>query len=65
MLVMDHREMRDEKIARLKQGNSAYAESRELIRLVKRGIEKEHLDVFLDEASSGCWFIPNSSTKSS
>ncbi|GAA0426043.1 MAG: hypothetical protein ACQEWU_05660 [Bacillota bacterium] len=65
MLVMNHRRMRDEKIARLKEGHSAYAESHELIRLIKRDIEKEHLDVIYDNTNSGCWFIPNSNRKSS
>lgn len=58
MWVINHRQQRDEKIAQLKQGTSAYAESKELIRLIKRDIEKEHLDVISEETASGCWFIP-------
>lgn len=59
MTVLDRREMRDEKIRQLKEGRTVYAESAELIRLIKRGIEKENLDVKLEKTDGGCWFIPN------
>lgn len=51
--------MRDEKIRQLKEGRSVYAESGELIRLIKRGIEKEKLVVKLEKTDGGCWFIPD------
>lgn len=59
MIILNHRRMRDNKITRLKKGQCVYAESSELIRLLKRGIEKERLDVQLDRANGGCWFTPN------
>ncbi|NLI68205.1 MAG: hypothetical protein GX374_06145 [Bacilli bacterium] len=59
MTVLDLREMRDEKIRQLKEGRSVYAESGELIRLIKRGIEKEKLVVKLEKTDGGCWFIPD------
>lgn len=59
MTVLNRRKMRDDKIAQLKQGHCVYAESAELIRLIKRGIERENLDVQLDKANGGCWFTPN------
>ncbi|GAA0429575.1 hypothetical protein GCM10008983_02420 [Lentibacillus halophilus] len=58
MHVMDQRRLRDEKMAQLKAGTTAYAESAELIRLMKRGIERENLLVHDDETNVGCWFIP-------
>lgn len=58
MTVLDRRKMRDEKIKQLKAGRTVYAESPEFIRIIKRGIEKEHLQVKLEETSAGCWFIP-------
>ncbi|MEJ8777592.1 hypothetical protein [Pseudogracilibacillus sp. ICA-222130] len=58
MTVLDRREMRDEKIALLKEGRAVYAESPEFIRLIKRGIHKEDLCVTLEEINGGCWFIP-------
>lgn len=59
MTVLDRREMRDEKIRHLKTGRTVYAESAELIRLIKRGIEKENLQVKFEQTEGGCWFIPN------
>lgn len=59
LTVLDRREMRDEKIKQLKEGRTVYAESPEFIRLIKRGIEKENLDVKYEKTDGGCWFIPN------
>lgn len=59
MTVLSERQMRDNKIAQLKEGHCVYAESTELIRLIKRGIEKENLCVQLDKSGGGCWFTPN------
>lgn len=63
MTVLDRREMRDEKIKQLKEGRTVYAESPEFIRIIKRGIEKENLDVNYEETGGGCWFIPNDKKK--
>ncbi|WP_067730503.1 hypothetical protein [Oceanobacillus damuensis] len=65
MLPINLRRMRNEKIVQLKKGNNAYAETEELIRLMKRSIEKERLHVELLETDAGCWFIPMPETKSS
>ena len=65
MFVMNERRIRDEKIAQLKRGKSAYAESHELIRLMKRRIERENLQVHYDDTSLGCWMIPIEGHKSS
>lgn len=58
MFIMDQKRMKDEKINQLKHGSTAYAESNELIRLIKRDIQKYELHVHCDETPSGCWFIP-------
>ncbi|MFZ3578192.1 hypothetical protein [Virgibacillus sp. DJP39] len=58
MFIMNHNRMKEEKINLLKNGLTAYAESNELIRLIKRDIKKFELHVHLDETPSGCWFIP-------
>ncbi|WP_249870881.1 hypothetical protein [Oceanobacillus saliphilus] len=65
MLPINLRRIRDEKIMQLKKGNNAYAETDELIRLMKRSIEKECLHVQFDETQSGCWFIPMPTSKTS
>lgn len=59
MTVLDQRLMRDEKIEQLKAGRSVYAETDEFIRLIKRGIEKEKLNVIYEKTNGGCWFIPH------
>jgi len=59
MTVLDQRVMRDEKVLQLKQGRSVYAESPELIRLIKRGIERERLTIEIEKTNGGCWFIPS------
>lgn len=58
MFIMDQKRIRDEKIDQLQKGLTAYAESHELIRLIKRDIQKYELFVHCDETPSGCWFIP-------
>lgn len=58
MLIMSYYKLRDEKLAQLRNGHTAYAKSRELIRILKRGIEKEQLRVHYDETQKGCWIIP-------
>lgn len=65
MLVMTQRRICDEKLAQLKKGHTAYAESPELIRIMKRDIEREGLQVFYDDSYAGCWFIPLPEKKSS
>jgi hypothetical protein len=65
MLIMNERRIRDRKIEQLKSGRTAYEESREVIRLIKRDIEKHGLHVHYDETPTGCWFIPVTSSKSS
>jgi hypothetical protein len=58
MFVMHNRRIRDELISQLKAGRTAYVETEELIRLMKRSIERELIHVHLDLTSKGCWFIP-------
>ncbi|WP_087971901.1 hypothetical protein [Oceanobacillus rekensis] len=65
MLPINLRRMRDDKIEHLKKGQNAFAEEDELIRLMKRAIEKEGLHVECDETTSGCWFIPKTTSKTS
>ncbi|WP_010532401.1 hypothetical protein [Lentibacillus jeotgali] len=65
MLVINHRRLRDEKIAQLRKGITAYAESAELIRLMQRSIDREGLYVHYEQTNTGCWFIPFTAQKSS
>ncbi|WP_240452313.1 hypothetical protein [Virgibacillus sp. YIM 98842] len=61
--MLNKRRIRDEKIRQLKAGRNAYAESHELIRLIKRDIERENLHVHYDTTRTGCWFIPLPNTE--
>ncbi|HLR53324.1 MAG TPA: hypothetical protein VK078_01205 [Pseudogracilibacillus sp.] len=63
MTVMDPQKIREEKLQTLKDGVTVYAETEEFIRMLKRGIEREGLDVIIDKSSSGSWFVPNEQSK--
>ncbi|MDC3412642.1 hypothetical protein NC797_05655 [Aquibacillus sp. 3ASR75-11] len=63
MLIMNRRLVED-KVNTLLEGYSAYAETQEIIRLIKRDIAKHNISVVCDETESGCWFIPQSEIQS-
>lgn len=65
MQIMNKRRIRDEKIAQLLSGKTAYAETQEMIRLITRSIEQQNINVHFDNTSLGCWFIPLDDEKSS
>ncbi|SET44847.1 hypothetical protein SAMN05216389_111138 [Oceanobacillus limi] len=65
MLVLHEKRICERKMNQLKNGYSAYAESREVIRLIKREILKNNMDVYYDETPNGCWFIPMKESMSS
>ncbi|HET7616164.1 MAG TPA: hypothetical protein VFK27_04320 [Bacillales bacterium] len=46
------------KVRRIQDGYSAFAESNELVRLMKKEISRSNVDVFVDETNIGSWFIP-------
>ncbi|ASN05008.1 hypothetical protein [Virgibacillus necropolis] len=58
MFIMNQKRIKEEKINQLREGQTAFAETHELIRLIKRDILKYDLHVHCDETPSGCWFIP-------
>ncbi|GEN45898.1 hypothetical protein [Alkalibacillus haloalkaliphilus] len=60
MFVVCKRRMANEKVNNLRNGYSAYAETEELIRLMKRRINSNNLDIYEDQTDIGCWFIPRS-----
>ncbi|MDQ0351247.1 hypothetical protein J2R98_001050 [Alkalibacillus filiformis] len=60
MFVVCRRRMANEKVNTLRNGYSAYAETEELIRLMKRRINSNNLDIYEDQTDIGCWFIPRS-----
>ncbi|WP_222599365.1 hypothetical protein [Aquibacillus kalidii] len=57
---MSRSQMAREQISRLQKGFSAYAESEDLVRLIKREIEIMELPVICEETEIGYWFFPAS-----
>ena len=59
MFVINNRSIADNKFKLLLEGYSVYAETEELIRLLKRRIESHNLDnIVIEKNNLGCWFIP-------
>jgi len=60
MNVLNNRSVADNKFNLLLEGYSVYAETEELIRLLKRRIESHNLNnIVIEKNDLGCWFIPN------
>lgn len=58
MLVFNKKRIVEEKIQRLQDGYSAFAETQEVARLIKQEISSLNMTVHEDETEFGCWFIP-------
>lgn len=57
-MILDRRELAQSKLALLEKGYSAYTDSDEVARLIKREIKKRNLEVMEERTSIGSWFIP-------
>ena len=57
-MIINRKELAKEKITKLKQGYSAFAESKEVAQIIEKEIEALQLDVDIDRTPFGCWFIP-------
>jgi hypothetical protein len=57
-LILDRRELAKSKLALLEKGYSAYTDSEEVARLIKREIKKRNLEVIEEKTSIGSWFTP-------
>lgn len=62
-MIINRKEMARAKIRKIKNGYSAFAETQEIIALVKQELEKENIPVHIDETAKGCWFIPMNSNE--
>lgn len=58
LMVIDRKEIARAKVEKIKNGFSAFAETQEVIFLVKKELEKQGIPVLIDETEKGCWFIP-------
>lgn len=57
-MIINRREMARAKLEKLKKGYSAFAETKELVDLIEKEIEKLEIPVYIDRTEHGCWFIP-------
>ncbi|MFS0865256.1 hypothetical protein [Fredinandcohnia sp. 179-A 10B2 NHS] len=58
MYIINRRKLLNEKLARIKNGYSAYAESIEIATLLKKEIQALNLNVHEEVTDIGSWFIP-------
>lgn len=58
MYIINRRKLLNEKMARIKNGYSAYAESIEIATLLKKEIQALNLNVHEEVTDIGSWFIP-------
>ncbi|OAS88796.1 MULTISPECIES: hypothetical protein [Metabacillus] len=59
MDIFNSKKIAQEKLEHIKNGFSAYVESAELAKLIKKEIQVLNLDVYEDATDIGVWFIPN------
>jgi hypothetical protein len=57
-MILDRRELAKSKLALIEKGFSAYTDSEEVARLIKRELKKRNLEVIEEKTSIGSWFIP-------
>ncbi|GAE34125.1 hypothetical protein [Halalkalibacter akibai] len=57
-MVLNRKEMALEKVDNIKNGLSAFAESKEVIELIRKELEKSNIHVHEDATEIGSWFIP-------
>lgn len=57
-MILDRHKLIQSKIRLLEKGFSAYTDSEEVARLVKKEIEKRKLNVLEEITPIGSWFIP-------
>lgn len=62
MFIIDSRKLAKEKVARLQNGYSAYAESEELANLIRKELSSLKIGVHEDVTEKGYWFIPIKTT---
>lgn len=58
-MIIEPKTLVKQKIEQLKNGKNAFAETEEVIRLLKRDIARENLKVIFDETPDGLWIYPD------
>lgn len=54
--------IRDDKINKMMQGQSVHIETTEMMRLLKRAIKRNALDVHIDHTRNGTWVMLRSNS---
>ncbi|WP_010678407.1 hypothetical protein [Bacillus timonensis] len=57
-MYINRRKLLNEKMARIKNGYSAYAESPDVVNAIKKEIQALNLNVLEEVTEIGSWFIP-------
>ncbi|MFC0557922.1 hypothetical protein [Halalkalibacter alkalisediminis] len=57
-MVLNRKQMALKKVEKVKNGLSAFAESKEVIEIIRKELEKDGIDVYEDITEIGSWFIP-------
>ncbi|MCL7747786.1 hypothetical protein [Halalkalibacter alkaliphilus] len=57
-MVINRKEMAFKKIEKIKNGFSAFAESKEVTELIRNELKKQKIDVHEDVTEVGSWFTP-------
>ncbi|GEM_PF-527223 len=57
-MIISERELCNQKIASLKKGQNAFAESEKLINRIEKAVAEENLEVLFDRTPAGCWITP-------
>nr|WP_270897212.1 hypothetical protein [Aliibacillus thermotolerans] len=57
-MIMNRKELAFEKVEKIKTGYSAFAESDEVIQLIRKELDKQNIEVYEDKTELGSWFIP-------
>lgn len=59
-MIISRKKMANAKVNKIKNGYSAFAETKEIIEYIKKELENQNIPVHIDETNQGCWFIPMS-----
>ncbi|GAE28103.1 hypothetical protein JCM9140_4297 [Halalkalibacter wakoensis JCM 9140] len=57
-MVINRKQMALKKVEKIKNGYSAFAESKEVTELVRKELQKQKIDVHEDVTEVGSWFMP-------
>ncbi|WP_227936611.1 hypothetical protein [Alkalihalobacillus deserti] len=57
-MVINRKEMALKKVEKIKNGLSAFAESKEVVEIIRKELEQDGIAVHEDITEVGSWFIP-------